>query len=70
MLKASGRTGDGRPLVVLGLSGENITRLIAGEPVQLDLSDLGLPPTEVMIIYGKTEDRIAEMLREAGLLAS
>lgn len=46
MLKARGQTGDGTPLVVIGLSGENMTRLMAKEPIQFDLAELGLPPTQ------------------------
>lgn len=68
MLKASGRAGDGRPLVILGLSGENMTRLMADEPIEFDLVDLGLPPTQVVIVGGRTEDDIAEQLRGRGLL--
>lgn len=32
MIKLSGKTGLGEPLLLLGLSGENVTRLVAGEP--------------------------------------
>lgn len=38
MIKATGRTGDGRPFVLLGLSGENVTRLMADEPITVDLA--------------------------------
>lgn len=68
MLKASGRSGDGRPLVILGLSGENMTRLMADEPIEFDLADLGLPSTQVVIVGGRTEDDVAEQLRAHGLL--
>lgn len=59
MIKATGRTGDGRPLLVLGLSGENVTRLAAGEPIRFDLASVGMPPCVVLIVYGRTEDEIA-----------
>lgn len=68
MLKASGQTGDGRPLVVLGLSEENVSRLVAQKPVRLDLADVGLSPTEVVIVYGQTEADIEKKLAESGLL--
>lgn len=68
MIKATGKTGDGRPMVLLGLSGENVTRLMADEPIQFDLAELGLPPMVVVIVGGRTEDAITEKLREAGLL--
>jgi len=67
MIKAAGRLQDGRPLLILGLSGENMTRLMADEPISIDLAQLGLPPMQVLIVGGRTEDAITEQLREAGL---
>jgi hypothetical protein len=43
---------------MLGLSGENVTRLAAGEPIRFNLSSVGWPPCEVLIVYGQTEERI------------
>lgn len=68
MIKAAGRTGDGKPLVILGLSGENMTRLMAGEPIRLDLADLGLRSTVVVIVGGRTENDIAADLAAHGLI--
>lgn len=65
MIKASGKTGDGRPFVLLGLSGENVTRIVAGEPIKLNLKDVGLDDIEVAIVYGKTESDIVDQLRAA-----
>lgn len=70
MIKASGRTGIGLPLLFLGLSGENVTRLTAGEPIRIratDLMALGLPPIEVVIHYGCTEDAIKDELVRHGI---
>ncbi len=69
MIKATGRTGDGKPLVVLGLSGENMTRLMADEPIPVDLGELGLPPMQVLLVGGRTEQAIVEQLKSVGLLA-
>jgi hypothetical protein len=63
VIKATGRTGDGRPLLILGLSGENVTRLTAGEPIRFDTASVGLPPCVVLIVYGRTEDAIAADLK-------
>ena len=68
MIKARGTTADGRPLLILGLSGENMTRLMANEPIRVELRDLGLPAIQVVILGGRTEAQIVEDLREAGLL--
>ena len=47
MIKAASKTALGEHLLFLGLSGENITRLAAGEPIRVtsaDMAALGLPP--------------------------
>lgn len=65
MLKLVGAGADG-PLVVLGLDGENLARLVAGEPVLVDVAEVlrslpggsDLAPAgrklNVVIAYGKT----------------
>lgn len=70
MILAGGSSGDS-PLVFLGLSGENITRLVAGEPIRVPaarMKALGLPVMEVIIHYGKTEEALVAELGEHGLL--
>lgn len=66
MIKATGRTGDGRPLALLGLSGENLTRLVAGEPIIVELAQMRLPDLQVVIVYGKTESAILDELNKEG----
>lgn len=68
MIKASGRSGDGTPLLLLGLSGENMARLMAGEPIRVDTAAMGLPKMDVIIVGGRTEDSITEDLRAHGLV--
>lgn len=67
MIKAAGTRG-GKPALILGLSGENMTRLMAGEPIMLDTAALGLPEMTVVICGGRTEDAITADLRVHGLL--
>lgn len=70
MIKAGGRTGRGEPLLILGLSGENVTRLAAGEPIHISsaqLKAMGLPPMVVAICYGRTEQDIIDEMREHGV---
>lgn len=66
MIKAVARDAFGQPLVILGLSGENMTRLMADEPILINLADLdpGLPRLRVAIVGGRTEDAIAAQLAE------
>jgi hypothetical protein len=68
VIKAMGRAGDGSPLLLIGLSGENVTRLMADEPIRFDLADLDLPSMKVIIVGGRTEDSIVADLRRVGLL--
>lgn len=70
MIKAAGKTGLGLPLLLLGLSGENVTRLAAGEPIRIQaghLAQLGLPQMEIVICYGRTEQDIADEIRAHGV---
>lgn len=65
MIKATGSGADGVPLLLLGLSGENCRRLLAGQPIMLraDHVDPRLSPLVVIVVGGKTEDDIAADLR-------
>jgi hypothetical protein len=70
MIKAAGKTGLGLPLLMLGLSGENVTRLAAGEPVRITaqhMAELGLPQMEIVIHYGRTEASILDDLEAHGV---
>lgn len=70
MIKASTRTALGQPVLFLGLSGENITRLAAGEPIRISvqqMTELGLPQVEVLIHYGRTEQDIIDELGAHGI---
>lgn len=70
MIKGAGQTGDGQPLLLLGLSGENMARLVAGEPILIraeELASLGVPAVQVVICYGKTESAILKELQYFGI---
>lgn len=58
-----GVTPFGEPLLLLGLSGEAVTRLVAGEPIAFDLAEIGGPPMLITIVYGRTEDDIVHDLK-------
>lgn len=64
------RTALGQPVLFLGLSGENVTRLTAGEPIRVSaaqMRDLGLPEVEVVLHYGRTEQDILDELEAHGV---
>jgi hypothetical protein len=64
VIKARGKTGDGKDLVVLGLSEENLARLVAQEPISFNLSEIGLSPIQVVIVGGRTEEELMADLRK------
>ena len=54
-------TGKLRGALYLGLDGENITRLVAGEPIRVSparMVALGFPRMTVVIHYGKTQESL------------
>lgn len=75
MLTGMGRHKDGRPVLMLGLSGENVARLVAGEPIMFDAArrvgpagaDDGAPDCWVVVAYGKTDIDLLTHLRQVGM---
>ena len=63
MFKAKALAGDGRTLLILGLTEGNIDRLKQGDPIIFDTATMHIAPGEtvgrVYIFYGKDEDSIA-----------
>jgi hypothetical protein len=57
----------GKLLIGLGLSAQNIEKLKAGDPILFGLDELGLENTEVVILYGKTEEEMRDKIDEKGL---
>jgi hypothetical protein len=60
--KLSGKDG---PVLLFGLSHENLRRLKARQPIHFDLSELGIEPSiPVVIMAGKDEAAIQAELSE------
>lgn len=55
------RKGD---TVVFGLTDENVERLKKGQPIQFNMTELGLPNQTVIIIHGKDEQTFREMFKD------
>jgi hypothetical protein len=51
---------------LFGLTKENVTRLMAGEPIVVTLNEHGLqgPPLSIVLCYGETEESLALELQE------
>ena len=58
------------PVVFLGLTRENVTRLLANQPISVILRalDPDLPPLTIVLLGGETETDLLEDLRTLGLL--
>ena len=69
MIKAAAWNDNG-PILILGLSGENMTRLMAGEPIALETQQLhpALPPLKICILGGRTEEDITEIIKNLNIL--
>jgi hypothetical protein len=70
VIKETLQTALGQQVLFLGLSGENVTRLVAGEPIRIgahEVAGLGLPAVEVVIRYGRTEQDILDEVQAHGL---
>ena len=57
MIKFITTNDKGEPGFGFGLSEENIKRLKAGQPIKINLADLGLKGI-VVIFYGRTENEM------------
>lgn len=65
MIKATGQITDDagtRPVVVLGFTADNLRKLQGGGGVWIEHSDLGLPPTALVIVYGEDEAALQETM--------
>ena len=64
VIKAAGMAGD-RPLLVIGLSAENVRRLQEGQPVSFSTEGMPLPVLQVLVVVGDTEETITKELSQA-----
>ncbi|HEX9392170.1 MAG TPA: hypothetical protein VF928_12730 [Usitatibacteraceae bacterium] len=53
-------------LVILGLSNENILRLIAGKPILFEGEDINIPGIRFGIMHGQTEASMEKELINLG----
>jgi len=62
MIKATMRTKEGKDILLLGLSGENVRRLKDGKPIHINGSEMGLG-NDIVIMYGETEAHLYKELQ-------
>ncbi len=70
MILARGDHGDDQ-FLLMGLSRENIDRLVKGEPIVIrrEVHGEAIPELwKIVIMFGETENQIAAELRKSGML--
>jgi hypothetical protein len=68
MIKYQGEL-DGKPLVGIGLSDENLRRLKEGAPIHINLLEVNLPYNVTILLFaGPTEETMVERLRSVGAI--
>lgn len=70
MIIARGSTSEGKDLLLLGLSNENLRGLVSGKPIKLNAeTHPGMPEgLTIGIIYGQTEREMYNELRKIGFI--
>jgi hypothetical protein len=66
MIRAGGKSGDGRPILFLGLSRANCDRLLDDQPIAFDASAFGFDG-RIVLVAGESEETITRQLRAAGV---
>ncbi len=62
MLIGTGESGNGLPLLLLGLSAGNLQLLKEDRPIERDLTPVGFS-CKLIVIYGETEEAIAARIK-------
>lgn len=68
MIKFSSSRGKNGFLIGFGLSEENIKRLKEGQPICVDMTEIGFSEGSALIFYGETEEAMALQSQEAGFI--
>jgi hypothetical protein len=64
MIKFVADSKDGKKLVGIGLSRENLNRLVEGKPIYFSGAEVLLPKSEFMIFFGETEAAMEAELKK------
>lgn len=57
----------GTNLLVLGLNPKEIEHLKQGQPLKIDLSDVGAPGNQVVIFMGSSDEEMKKRFERSGL---
>jgi len=62
MIRAGATKPDGGKIILLGISDENVKRLIDGKPIFVAGSTVGVANVEIVIFHGRTEYEMTESM--------
>lgn len=68
MFKARSTAKDGKHVIFIGLSDENVKNLDESKPIVQELADIGFDNLKLVIIRGQTEQTILKDMVDAGLI--
>lgn len=68
MIKATLTVPGGKTLIILGFSGDNLSRLLDDQPVLIRGAEIQIADFDIMVMGAPTEDGILDQIRKAGLL--
>lgn len=63
MIKFTVNNNDGRKLIGLGLSFENLKRLKEGKPIHIQGEEIGFPSINLIVFSGETEESMKDDLK-------
>jgi len=69
VVKFTTQTATG-PLIGLGVSEGNVERLKKGEPILVELNEIGQGGGQILLMYGETEKAIVAELESNGLMTT
>jgi hypothetical protein len=68
MIKFTIPKSNGSTVLGFGITEANVEKLKQGQPILVDLSELGLEGYEALIMYGTDQRNIQEQLQDAKML--
>lgn len=69
MIKIAGSSG-GRPVLILGLDEDARDRIMIGDSIPVEASDLGLPDLRIIIVDGREGQNLVPMIEACMDLAA
>jgi hypothetical protein len=53
---------------VIGITKENVAKLVSDEPLMIDFTEFGVPAAQIFVMYGDTKLDLIDKLLEANMI--